>query len=171
MSKLAIKNFNEMKNYTNQIMDSEIFQAATRTDHHFGYNIACHEIHVCIVAMFMAYMLSRIGIHFQMHSMIRGILCHDLGLVGRYEKKFYSGLDCALRHPVESVKIARNLLPDLDAIEEDIIVKHMFPMNVTGIPRYKETWIVTIADKWCAITEGLHLNRIDWIARAHQSYI
>ena len=41
---------------------------------------------------------------------------------------------------------------DLNKIEIDIIRKHMFPLNLR-IPRYRESFIVCLADKICAIRE------------------
>ena len=40
----------------------------------------------------------------------------------------------------------------LNAVERDMIVKHMFPLNLTP-PRYRESILVCIADKICAVYE------------------
>ncbi len=40
----------------------------------------------------------------------------------------------------------------INKIEEDIILKHMFPLNI-DIPKYRESWIVTVADKISASIE------------------
>jgi uncharacterized protein len=42
----------------------------------------------------------------------------------------------------------------LNPVERDIILKHMFPLNFR-LPRYRESIIVTIADKICATREVL----------------
>ena len=42
-----------------------------------------------------------------------------------------------------------------DDIEKDIIVKHMFPLNIK-LPRYRESYIVTIADKICSSYEVIY---------------
>ena len=52
-------------------------------------------------------------------------------------------------------KIAlRNALEqfELNVKEQDIIVKHMWPMTVV-LPKYKESYIVTLTDKYSAIRE------------------
>lgn len=41
---------------------------------------------------------------------------------------------------------------EITPLEEDIIKKHMFPMNITP-PKYKETVIITIVDKVCGVWE------------------
>ena len=42
---------------------------------------------------------------------------------------------------------------NLSEIEKDAIISHMFPWNLK-MPKYKEGWIVTIADKLVATKEG-----------------
>lgn len=41
---------------------------------------------------------------------------------------------------------------DLSKKEEDIISKHMFPLNI-ALPKYRETWVIVIMDKLCAMSE------------------
>lgn len=36
------------------------------------------------------------------------------------------------------------------------ILRHMFPLNITP-PKYKESWIITIADKVCSIRDTFHI--------------
>ena len=38
------------------------------------------------------------------------------------------------------------------AIEKNIIQAHMFPLSIV-MPKYRESWIVVLADKVCAIQE------------------
>ena len=41
---------------------------------------------------------------------------------------------------------------EISAREADIIVKHMFPLTLR-FPRYKESWLVTLVDKYLASKE------------------
>ena len=43
---------------------------------------------------------------------------------------------------------------DLNEVEKDIILKHMWPLTIR-FPRYREAYIVTFVDKYCAIKEVL----------------
>lgn len=160
---LTRKSLHEIQTDAGEILGTDLFQEAANTDHHYGYTIANHEIHVCIIALLIVAALTFLGIHFHVRELVRGIMCHDLGLVGRYDGRFHSGRDCAFRHPLESEKEAEKICSHLTPIETDVITKHMFPLCKTGIPSYRETWVITIADKWCAVTEGLHLSRRNWI--------
>lgn len=38
-------------------------------------------------------------------------------------------------------------------LEADIIEKHMFPLNLTALPKYRETLIIVIVDKYCGLLE------------------
>lgn len=54
-------------------------------------------------------------------------------------------------HPKEAVKNAKKYF-DINAIEEDIISSHMFPIDIK-IPKYLESWIVSTTDKVVASYE------------------
>ena len=85
-----------------------------------------------------------------MRSMVRGALLHDYFL--------YDWRDGEAGHDLHGFKHARRALLnaerdfELSAIAWDVIVKHMFPLNITP-PRYRETVFVTVADKVCAVRE------------------
>lgn len=50
-------------------------------------------------------------------------------------------------HAREALYNSRKVFPHLmNNRIEDIILKHMFPLNIR-LPKYKETWIVTLIDK------------------------
>ena len=50
-------------------------------------------------------------------------------------------------HAREALENSKKYFPQLmNAKVEDIIVKHMFPLNIIP-PKYKESWIVSISDK------------------------
>ena len=58
----------------------------------------------------------------------------------------------AFVHPKIALKNA-NMLFKLNDIEKDIILKHMWPVTIS-FPRYRETYIVTIMDKYSACFES-----------------
>lgn len=85
-------------------------------------------------------------------SATRGAMLHDFyfydwrnkGVDG--QKRFH-----AYRHPRIALNNALQNF-ELNDVEQDIILKHMWPLTLR-LPRYKETYIVTFVDKYCAIKE------------------
>ena len=47
----------------------------------------------------------------------------------------------------------------LNAVERDVIRKHMFPLNLRP-PRYRESVLVSCADKLCALGEMVELSAL-----------
>ena len=43
-------------------------------------------------------------------------------------------------------------LTEVSALERDMIQKHMWPATLK-LPKYKETYVITIIDKYCAVLE------------------
>ena len=54
-------------------------------------------------------------------------------------------------HPYTALNNAKKYFK-LNEVEEDIIVKHMFPLT-TKLPKYKETVCITLVDKFCGAWE------------------
>lgn len=85
-------------------------------------------------------------------SAARAGLLHDLFLYDWREKKQdgRTGLH-AFTHPKTALKNSLKLF-DLNEKEKDIIKKHMWPVTLP-FPRYKESYIITFVDKYCALQE------------------
>lgn len=51
-------------------------------------------------------------------------------------------------------------------IEKDIIEKHMFPLNITAVPKYRETVVIVLVDKYCGLLETVipRLRKIKFAA-------
>ena len=78
-----------------------------------------------------------------------GGLLHDFFLDENYglKQKFIS----TFTHPSKCLNNASDIF-DINNKEKDIIKCHMFPLNLK-VPRYKESWIVSLYDKKVAIGE------------------
>ena len=48
----------------------------------------------------------------------------------------------------------------LSEVEEDIILKHMWPVTISKPPRYRESMVVNMADKICTVCEVLRLYQL-----------
>lgn len=105
----------------------------------------------CYAVAYYTYIISkRLGLDYI--SATRGAMLHDFyfydwrkkGVEG--QKKFH-----AFRHPRIAFNNANENF-DLNDVEKDIILKHMWPLTLT-FPRYSESYIVTLVDKYCATRE------------------
>ena len=59
----------------------------------------------------------------------------------------------AFAHPRIALKNASELF-DLNPLEQDIILKHMWPVTFFSFPKYTESFILTLVDKYCALSEA-----------------
>ncbi|WP_311876528.1 HD domain-containing protein [Vagococcus carniphilus] len=80
----------------------------------------------------------------------RAGLLHDLFHYDWRTEKQAEGSH-AYAHPRVALSNAKKLT-EISELEEDIIVKHMFGATVAP-PKYKESYIVTLVDKYCACEE------------------
>lgn len=136
-----------------KIYDSRYFHTALNQTHHNQTTVAVHTLGVAVTSLRMYYFLNKLGISVDKEALLKGALCHDLGIVGR-DEKFTNKHECMKRHPIDSVLAAREIFPDLDERTEDTICRHMWPCTPLP-PHHKEGFIVTFADKYCAAIEGV----------------
>ena len=86
----------------------------------------------------------------------RGALLHDMHLQD-WEQNNQAWKKLFI-HPKYALKNAEKF--QLTDMEKDIIEKHMWPMTFRKMPRYRESFIVSTADKICACAEVLHIYRL-----------
>ncbi len=109
----------------------------------------------CIYVSYMSYRLCK-KLRFDYCSAARGAMLHDFFLYDWHKIKPYEGL-----HGFHHSKIAlRNANEhfELTDMEKDIIHKHMWPLT-SKVPKYKESLIVLLVDKYCATTEILRIAK------------
>ena len=75
---------------------------------------------------------------------------HDFYFYDSHITKPAGGIHC-FRHPTIALENATKHFP-LNKVEKDIIVKHMWPVTISP-PKYKESFVVTLMDKYCASRE------------------
>lgn len=86
-------------------------------------------------------------------STARAGLLHDFFLEEREEIELLGLGSHNAAHPKIALKNAKKI-SEINDIEKDIILKHMFLCTTgCGIPRFKESMIVSLVDKYCAISE------------------
>ena len=112
---------------------------------------SCLE-HCIAVAYVSFYIAKKFHICCDDISLIRDALLHDYFLYDWHVKdenhKWHG-----FRHAKKALENASRDF-ELTPIEMDIIVKHMFPLNIK-LPKYRESCIVSLADKICSSYETI----------------
>lgn len=150
------------------ILKSENMQNERHFPQHGQTDCFTHSICVAYMALRVAEVLH---VRIDPRSMVRGALLHDFFLYDWHDKdkacRFHT-----FRHPMIALKNAEAEFP-LNKVERDIIRKHMFPLCFP-LPRYKESFVISIADKCCAASEIWHLyslrHIIDALERGMQTW-
>ena len=159
MKKTIIRDVNRIGR---DIINSEEFCRARTQTHHDKTTVGAHSMEVACISLAISRLFSAVAISSNEKELIRGALCHDLGILGRYDK-FANNFVCCFRHPKDSVVAAESLLGELTDIERDVIAHHMWPVTIVP-PHHREAFIVMIADKICAVKEivrSSEKNRIE----------
>ena len=138
--------------YGGGIINSEVFAQTFLQKHHIVYNVGDHLLGVATEAVGFCLKHSLTGEPF-LDNVVKACLCHDLGIMGRKEK-FTNDFQCLIWHPIHSVVVYRELTRENNEIVVDSILSHMFPLKLR-VPKYKEGWILIMADKKAAYSERL----------------
>ena len=110
-----------------------------RYEYHHGISRLDHSLNVARLTFNMC-KLFKIE---KIEEVTRAALLHDFYMIG--EDSSFRG------HPTTAVNNAKRVF-NVNDMQADIIYNHMFPATLR-VPNYKETWIVTTADKLVAINE------------------
>ena len=110
---------------------------------------SCLE-HCLFVAYFSYYLAVHFNLKLDTKSIIHGALLHDFFLYDWHIKGGRTGLH-GFSHPRVALNNAKKYF-SLNDKEKDIILKHMWPLTLR-LPRYKESYLVSFADKYCSILE------------------
>jgi uncharacterized protein len=116
-------------------------------------NVSCLE-HSISVAYYSYCICRKFNLNVDCKSIIRGALLHDFFLYDWHITKNPKGLH-GFKHPITALENAEKCF-ELNEIEKDIIVKHMWPLTL-AMPKYKESFIVSFSDKFCSLVETLRI--------------
>lgn len=106
-----------------------------------------HSVAVAYVSLLLA---RRLNLRLDERSLVRGALLHDYFLYDWHVPDASHRLH-GFRHARRALENARREF-SLNPVETDIILRHMFPLNLTP-PAYRESAVVCCADKICAMLE------------------
>lgn len=121
------------------------------------YDTSCFDH--CKNVAFISYKICK-KFNLDYKSAARAGMLHDLFLYDwRKRQDGRKGLH-AFTHPRTALENSKKIF-ELNEKEEDIILKHMWPLTVK-LPKYSESYIITLADKYCALGEscGHYLENI-----------
>ncbi len=139
---------NKIMEYGQDILESPTYLRQKHYIQHGKVSVYEHCLNVSKMCLFLA---SVLHLHVDERALVRGALLHDYFLYDWHEPGHsWHGFT----HPEAALE---NACRDyqLGDIEKDMIKKHMFPLTVVP-PRYKESVLITIADKLSAIDETIH---------------
>ena len=142
----------DIERYGADVLDSEELQNAFQQTHHTWSTVGEHTLRVTAASLIICYALRKIHVRTDISSVVKGALCHDLGILGR-DEKYSSRKECSRQHPADSVSVARKLMEDLPEKSADIIERHMWPAGHSKAPNSLEGVIVSVADKYAAVKD------------------
>lgn len=109
----------------------------------------CYE-HCMMVAYYNFSICKTLGL--DARSAARGGMLHDLFLYDWRKHREKTGDHFhAMTHPWTAYRNAKKYFP-INPVEKEIITKHMWPVTVIP-PRYLETYVICLTDKYCGTLE------------------
>ena len=131
------------------LQDPEVQALRDMNQHNKSSNRLDHSIYVA----YLSFLLCRkMGLNHV--AAARGGLLHDF----HFGDKDNGGVKRLWRHPHSALANARQR-HELTEVEEDIIVKHMWPLT-RPLPRHREAVVVSMIDKVCALMEFSFLYKL-----------
>lgn len=149
MIKLNIDKEIEFNKIISDILKNEKFIELKEEAHH-GMNRLDHSLNVARTSYLWA---KKMGLD-NIEEITRAALTHDFFTREQLEGKWQ------IYHPV----IARNNTRKyfgLTKKQENMILSHMFPLTKT-FPKYKESWLISLSDKYCAFKECTKYKIPNW---------
>lgn len=137
--------FKDIKNYGEDIMESDEFKTAINQTHHSRTSVAKHSVLTAAEGLRISRRLEKMGVKIDEKKVVRLALLHDFGILGRKEK-FRNNYECWREHPRDSLDIAKKLWPEIDESGLKAIRRHMWPLSLKS-PTDKEGMILCLADK------------------------
>ncbi len=144
-----MRNIREFQQLVKDLLDKPIVQnMATMKQHSESISLLEHLIYTAYVT----YCICDI-FNLNKKEAVRGALLHDFRLEDSAEyKNNFSHSKMALQDAKKHFTLTER--------EQNIILSHMWPLNITLIPRSKEAFVVGLADTYCATMEYLKVLKL-----------
>ncbi len=109
----------------------------------------------CERVAFLSYLLNkRFNLHADLPVLLTGAMLHDFYLYDWHDSSDGTHRLHGYFHASKAMNNARKYM-DIDKLVEQVIYSHMWPLNITRVPKTKEAWIVCMADKIVSLKETL----------------
>lgn len=138
----------------NDLVAHDAVQSMQNYTQHGDTNCLTHSLYVSYYSYVLSLKLSRF-VSLDVRSIARGALLHDFFLYDWHEKGDRKGLH-GFTHPKAALKNA-TLHFQLNALEKDIIEKHMWPLTPKP-PKYLASFLVSMVDKYISTLETFSIN-------------
>lgn len=147
LSKKDLTNVHEYYSCVCDLLNSSEVERLREFRHHIGTTRFQHSLNVS----YYNFLLCR-KLRLNARAAARAGLLHDLFF---YDRKNHERVmrSHAEEHSAVALYNASQAF-SITELEGDMIVNHMFPMTLR-IPRHRETFIITLVDKFCACAEVL----------------
>jgi len=155
------RSIGEFTNCIDDLLQSEITDSMNSFIQHGSVTCFDHSLSVS----YYSYLICRL-LRLDFRSAARGGLLHDLFLYSWHKKKLIGGMH-GFTHPYTALENANKHFL-LNRMEKDIIVKHMWPLTIR-LPRYKESYVVSFVDKYCAFLEVLKFLKMKMLPYSNSS--
>lgn len=150
-------NDKEYMELVKDLINNDVVKEMQNYRQHYDVNTFEH----CMNVSYISYKICK-KLKWDYKSMARAAMLHDLFLYDWRNSKKELHLDGyhAFVHPKIALENASKLY-NLNEKEKDIIVKHMWPVTI-AFPKYKETYVITLVDKYSALQESMqyYANKI-----------
>lgn len=130
----------------NDVFNTDEVQSLKAFEQHLDINRLQHIVSVAYLSFLIC---KRLNLDYK--TAARGGILHDLFYYD-WRESDWSHRFHGYRHPGFALKNAKVLCGNLDKKTENIIKRHMWPLTPVP-PRYAEAFIVSMADKYCAMQE------------------
>lgn len=144
--KTIIINDKQYMSIISDLLQNEKIQQMKQYRQHYSVNCFDH----CLYVSYNTYLICKKH-NLDYISAARAGLLHDLFLYDWRKRENGRKGHHAFTHSRTAYEQASTIVK-LNKIEKDMILKHMWPVTL-GIPKYKETFIITYVDKYFAIAE------------------
>ncbi|ADU22246.1 MULTISPECIES: HD domain-containing protein [Ruminococcus] len=157
-SRYSVETSKESREYfefVKDLLDNEVVREMKKFRHH--YSTTCYQ-HCLNVSYYNYIVCKKLGLNAK--AAARAGMLHDLFLYDwRDEPRKKGELPHGFTHPRIALENAKEHF-ELDKVEEDMIIKHMWPLTVK-LPKYAESYVIVMIDKYAAMLEfGVHFKNV-----------